>query len=176
MRKIVCRTFVVVAVTVASAAATVPLAAATDPGAWIRPVPGPLVRPFAPPRTRYGAGHLGADLAAVPGTPVRAAGDGVVEFAGVVANSRHVVLVHAGHLLTSYSFLQSIAVHLGQRVTKGAVIGRTGGVGENHDGRVLHLGLRAGGVFVDPMQLFGPVDLSERVRLAPVEPGRSGSG
>jgi hypothetical protein len=58
-------------------------------------------------------------------------------------------------------------------VKQGAVIGSTGGIGENHGGRVLHLGLRAGEVFVDPMQLFGPPDLSELVRLAPVEPGAS---
>jgi hypothetical protein len=61
-------------------------------------------------------------------------------------------------------------------VERGAVIGLTGGRGENHDGRVLHLGLRAGDVFVDPMQLFVPLDLSDRVRLAPVVPADSGPG
>jgi hypothetical protein len=49
----------------------------------------------------------------------------------------------------------------------------TGGIGQNHGGQVLHLGLRDGEAFVDPMELFGPTDLSELVRLAPVEPGGS---
>jgi murein DD-endopeptidase MepM/ murein hydrolase activator NlpD len=170
------RTVVVLAVCAGFSSGAVSLASAADPSPWTRPVSGPLVRPFAPPRTRFGAGHLGADLAAAPGTPVRASGDGTVEFAGVVANTRHVVLRHSGGLRTSYAFLRSVAVHRGQAVMEGAVIGVTGGTGENHDGRVLHLGLRAGAVFVDPMQLFAPIDLSDRVRLAPVVPGGSGPG
>jgi murein DD-endopeptidase MepM/ murein hydrolase activator NlpD len=135
-----------------------------------------VVRPFSPPRTRYGAGHLGADLAAAPGTAVRAAGDGTVEFAGFVAGTHHVVVRHLGGLRTSYSFLRATAVHRGQPVAGGEVVGVTGGTGRNHGGQVLHLGLRAGDGFVDPMQLFTPVDLSERVRLAPVVPGGSGPG
>jgi murein DD-endopeptidase MepM/ murein hydrolase activator NlpD len=167
---------VIAAVAVALSAAWVPFAAAAGNAAWTRPVPGLVARPFAPPRTRYGAGHLGADLAAAPGTPVEVAGDGIVEFAGVVAGTRHVVVDHPGGLRTSYSFLRSILVRRGQRVLRGAVVGTTGGTGENHGGQVLHLGLRVGDDFVDPMQLFGPVDLSERVRLAPVIPARSGPG
>jgi murein DD-endopeptidase MepM/ murein hydrolase activator NlpD len=166
----------VLAVAVGLAAACVPVAAASGYGAWTRPVPGAEVRAFAPPRSRYGAGHLGADLAAAPGTPVAAAGDGVVEFAGVVAGGRHVVVRHPGGLRTSYSFLRSIAVRRGQRVLRGEVIGTTGGTGENHDGRVLHLGLRIGNAFADPMRLFAPLDLSDRVRLAPVLPVDSGPG
>ena len=48
-----------------------------------RPVPGDVVREFAP-QGAY-AGHWGVDLAAEAGTPVRAARDGVVTFAGPVA-------------------------------------------------------------------------------------------
>jgi murein DD-endopeptidase MepM/ murein hydrolase activator NlpD len=152
----------------------VALAAAAEPVAWTRPVPGRVVRPFEPPRTRFGAGHLGADLAAAAGTPVRAAGGGRVEFAGVVANTRHVVIRHAGGLRTSYAFLRSITVRRGQPIRQGNVVGTVGGKGENHDGNALHLGLRVGESYVDPMRLFEPADVSQRVRLAPVESGRSG--
>ena len=169
------RTLAVLAVAGGLSIVGVPFASASD-GVWTRPVPGPVARRFAPPRTRYGAGHLGADLAAAPGTPVEAAGDGVVEFAGAVAATGHVVVRHPGGLRTSYSFLRSIAVRRGQRVLRGAVVGTAGGTGENHGGRVLHLGLRVGDAFVDPMQLFTPVDLSERVRLAPVVGVDSGPG
>ena len=41
-------------------------------------------------RRVYAAGHRGVDLAAAPGTPVRAANDGVVSFAGTVAGTLHV--------------------------------------------------------------------------------------
>lgn len=135
---------------------------------WLRPVAGRVVRVFRAPLTRYGAGHLGVDFAAVPGTAVRAAGAGTVVFAGVVAHTRHVVVLHPGGLRTSYSFLASIRVHTGQQVRRGAVVGTTGGTGEHHDGRVLHLGLRIGDTFVDPMQLFGSLGLPVRVHLAPV--------
>jgi len=170
MQTILRRILVTVVAGTAASAIAAPLASAAD-DRWTRPVPGPVVRAFAPPRTRYGAGHLGADLAAPPGTPVRVAGNGTVEFAGVVANTRHVVVRHAGGLRTSYGFLRDIAVRRGERVARGTVVGVTGGFGQNHGGQVLHLGLRAGEVFIDPMQLFRPPDLSQLVRLAPVESG-----
>jgi len=142
-------------------------ASAGTEGGWIRPVPGALVRPFDPPASRFGAGHLGVDFAAPPGTPVRAAGPGVVSYAGTIAGSRHVVIAHAGNLRTSYSFLASIAVRRGATVHAGEVVGTTGGTGEGHDGRVLHVGLRSGDTYLDPMTLFGPPDLTAIVHLAP---------
>ena len=136
-------------------------------GAWQRPVDGAVVRPFEQPSSVYGAGHRGVDFAAAPGTPVRAANDGVVSFAGTVAGTLHVTITHNGNLRTSSSFLQSIAVREGQTVVRGDVIGTTGGVGPDHDGDVLHFGLRVGDRYVDPMVLFRPVDLSKLVHLVP---------
>ena len=82
---------------------------------WIRPVDGAVVRAFDPPRSRFGAGHLGVDLAAQRGTPVRAAGPGSRRRSpGRVAGALHVVVAHAGDLRTSYSFLASISVRRGQ--------------------------------------------------------------
>jgi hypothetical protein len=52
------------------------------------------------------------------------------------------------------------------------VIGTTGGRGEQHDGSVLHVGVRVGDTYIDPMQLFGPPDLAAVVHLAPVGPER----
>jgi murein DD-endopeptidase MepM/ murein hydrolase activator NlpD len=137
-------------------------------GPWIRPVAGPVARPFRAPVTRYGAGHLGVDLVAAPGTPVQAAGAGTVVFAGTVAGARHVVVRHAGGLRTSYSFLAGVQVRVGEAVAEGEVLGTTGGRGENHDGDVLHLGLRVGETYVDPMQLFASPDLEAVVHLAPI--------
>ena len=146
------------------APAAAPAAAA---GEWVRPVPGAVVRPFDPPASRFGAGHLGVDFAAAAGTPVVSAGPGVVAFAGTVARTKHVVVAHAGNLRTSYSFLASIAVRRGQTMRAGQVVGTAGGVGQGHDGRVVHVGLRDGDTYLDPMTLFGPPDLSAIVHLAP---------
>ena len=144
---------------------------------WVRPVSGEVVRPFDPPRSRFGAGHLGVDLAAPSGTAVRAAGPGVVSFAGSVAGALHVVVAHAGNLRTSYSFLSSIAVRRGERIASGEVVGTTGGTGSGHDGTVLHLGLRSGDTYIDPMLILAPVDLATVVHLAPTTiPPRPASG
>jgi triacylglycerol esterase/lipase EstA (alpha/beta hydrolase family) len=141
---------------------------AADAGtAWIRPVSGALVRPFDPPTSRFGAGHLGADLAAPKGMLVRAAGPGIVSFSGSVAKSLHVVVAHAGNLRTSYSFLATIAVRRGDSVVAGQVVGTAGGAGQGHAGSVLHFALRTGDIYVDPMVLFRPVDLVAVVHLSP---------
>src|SRR5256885_4036770 len=102
--------------------------------AWARPVDGPVVKAFTPPATRYGRGHLGVHLRAAPGTPVRAAGDGIVTFAGKVAYSMHIVVRHANGWRTTYSFVASMRVKTGDRVRAGEVIGTTGGRGPDHDG------------------------------------------
>ncbi|HUF83359.1 MAG TPA: peptidoglycan DD-metalloendopeptidase family protein [Acidimicrobiia bacterium] len=156
---------------VALLCSTAPLAAAPPdpPTGWLRPVDGPVVRPFEEPASRYGPGHRGADLAAAPGTVVRAANDGVVSFAGPVAGTLHAVVAHGGDLRTSYSFLARVDVHTGQTVTRGDALGITGGTGTEHPGNVLHLGLRVGDRYVDPMQLFEPTDLTELVRLVPTD-------
>jgi hypothetical protein len=145
-------------------------AGAEDATAWVRPVDGPVAVAFRAPESRFGAGHRGVDFAASPGTPVRAANDGVVAFAGNVAGSLHVVVAHAGGLRTSYSFLSTVGVHAGQPVARGDVLGESGGTGAGHDGSVLHFGLRVGDTYVDPMMLFRPPDLTKLVHLAPADP------
>lgn len=141
---------------------------APDAAAWTRPVGGRLVEGFDAPTNPFGAGHRGADFAAGPGEPVRAAGSGTVSFAGAVAGSIHVTVDHGDGVLTTYSFLERANVSIGTQVERGAAIGRAGGTGGHHPAGVMHMGLRVGGVYVDPMSLFQPVDLTERVHLVAV--------
>jgi triacylglycerol esterase/lipase EstA (alpha/beta hydrolase family) len=155
----------------ALAFALAPTARAAEPstaGTWQPPVDGAVVRPFDAPASVYAPGHRGVDFAAPPGTPVHAANDGVVAFAGDVAGSLHVTVAHDGMLRTSYSFLRDVSVHAGQTVRHGDVVGTTGGTGTDHDGTVLHFGVRVGDRYVDPMGLFRPVDLAALVHLVPV--------
>ncbi len=147
--------------------AAVPAVATAARVPWLRPVHGRVVREFQAPLTRYGRAHLGVDLAAAPGTTVRASAAGTVVFAGLVAGARHVVIRHPGDLRTSYSFLASVSVRLGDKVARGAPLGTTG-ESEGHSGAVLHFGLRIGDAYVDPMRLFAPVDLAAIVHLAPL--------
>jgi hypothetical protein len=165
---------VALALVLSASTVTATAAAVAVPGSWITPVPGAVARTFVEPRSRYGAGHRGVDLAAAPGTAVHAANGGEVTFAGSVAGSRHVVVGHAGGLRTSYSFLAGVTVRRGQTVARGDVVGTAGGADPEHLG-VVHFGLRVGERYVDPMALFAPADLTRLIRLVPVDaPSQSG--
>ncbi|MFN8035714.1 MAG: peptidoglycan DD-metalloendopeptidase family protein [Acidimicrobiia bacterium] len=178
---------VVLATVLAVPAATAAVADPTPPATvWVHPVDGAPTRPFDAPASPYGPGHRGVDFAAPAGTPVRAAGGGVVAFAGDVAASEHVVVQHAGSLRTTYSYLSRVDVHAGDHVTAGEVVGLAGGPGPVAERGRLHFGLRDGERYLDPMTLFRPVDLAAVVHLAPVDgpvdgpdatpPGGPGSG
>jgi murein DD-endopeptidase MepM/ murein hydrolase activator NlpD len=141
---------------------------------WSPPVAGPVVRGFEPPVNRFAPGHLGVDFAAPPGTPVRAAGEGVVVFAGRVGEGLHVVIAHGAGIRTSSSFLATIAVVQGEAVTRGTIVGTSGGTGPGHAAGVTHFGARVGDEYIDPMRLFAPPDLAAVVHLAPPRLGASG--
>jgi len=132
---------------------------------WTAPLPGVLAvtRPFEAPAHAYGPGHRGADLGGAPGTPVMAAGDGVVVFAGMVAGRPVVSIDHAGGLRTTYEPVDP-GVAAGQRVARGSPIGtlRTGHAGCPADA-CLHWGLRRSETYLDPLRL-----LVVRVRLLPL--------
>ena len=138
-------------------------AAERPPPAYIPPVDAPISDPFRPPSTRYGAGNRGLEYATVPGTAVRASGDGTVVFAGTIAGSLYVTLDHADGLRTSYSYLATIEVVTGQHLRQGARVGTTGSR--------LHFGVRSGDTYLDPVLLFagGPTV----VELLPTDPPRN---
>jgi hypothetical protein len=153
---------------IAIGATSAPPAGAQSPEPDYRPpVDAPVSDPFRPPAGPYGAGNRGLEYATAPGTEVRAAADGEVTFAGLVAGSRHVTVLHPDGLRTSYSFLAEIRVVVGQRVEQGDVLGTTV--------ERLHLGARAGDAYLDPASLFG--ERPPKVHLVPFdEPPGDGPG
>jgi len=122
------------------------------------PLEAPVADPFRAPPNPYAAGNRGIEYATLPGTPVRAVADGTVVFAGPVAGSLHVTVLHADGIRTSYSFLAEILVTTGQVVARGQPVGRSGSR--------LHLGARTGPRwYIDPATLWsGP----PHVYLVPV--------
>ena len=124
---------------------------------YLAPVSGRIVDPFRPPATPYGPGNRGIDYLTTPGQPVRAAAAGTVVFAGQVAGTLAVVILHADELRTSYVGLSRIEVQRGQTVAGGQP------VAEAVDR--LHFGVRAGSAYLDPAVLLdrGP----PIVRLVP---------
>ena len=153
-----------VALVASALAVSVPRAAAAA-STYAPPVDGPIVDHFRPPPTPYGPGNRGVDFATEPGEPVAAAADGQVVFAGAVGGSLHVVVLHADGLRTSYSFLASVAVHRGDHVAQGDVVGHAGGP--------LHFGVRAGDVYLDPEPLLD--GRAPDVHLVPIEDRAPGS-
>ncbi|HSB56113.1 MAG TPA: peptidoglycan DD-metalloendopeptidase family protein [Gemmatimonadales bacterium] len=96
--------------------------------------------------------HEGMDFAADPGTPVMAAGDGVVtrdEWTGGYGNL--VEIRHANGIVTRYGHLRDYAegLSVGKHVSQGDVIGHVGSTGLA-TGPHLHYEFRVNGVSVDP--------------------------
>jgi murein DD-endopeptidase MepM/ murein hydrolase activator NlpD len=99
--------------------------------------------------------HKGVDMAAPSGTPIRAAGDGVVDFAGVSNGyGNMVVLKHWSNYSTAYGHMSRFATGMrkGQKVHQGDVIGYVGSTGWA-TGPHLHYEFRIGDTATDPMAL-----------------------
>lgn len=105
------------------------------------------------PLLRSWRAHLGVDYGAPTGTPVRAVGEGTVEFAGVQNGYGNVVEVsHGADRSTLYAHLSRIAVRKGQRIEQGQPIGAVGATGWA-TGPHLHFEFRVGGRHQDPLAL-----------------------
>jgi lysostaphin len=90
----------------------------------------------------FSPSHTGVDLAADIGTPVVAAGSGVVIFSGVSQYGYgNVIVIAHGSTFTLYGHLESRSVRCGQDVSQGQVIGEVGNTG-NSSGPHLHFEIR----------------------------------
>ncbi|MCP4643986.1 MAG: M23 family metallopeptidase [bacterium] len=126
------------------------------PGVWpVADGPRPITSVFGnrkDPRrfrskTRF---HSGVDIAAPKGTPVLAAGDGRVAFAGRdSAFGRIVRIDHGNGYVTMYAHLSGIDAKQGKRVLRGERIGTVGKSGRA-TGPHLHYEVRRDGKRVDP--------------------------
>lgn len=102
------------------------------------------------PSCASGHWHSGLDLAAPPGTPVRAVAAGVAAVTRAAGGyGLHVIVRHAQGVTSLYGHLSSVAVSSGEPVEAGAVIGAVGSTG-NSTGPHLHLEIRRNGTPEDP--------------------------
>ena len=100
---------------------------------------------------RRGRMHRGIDLRAPRGTPIHAAADGRVKFAGHKNGyGQTIVIDHGEGIETAYAHNERNLVVKGQRVTQGEVIGRVGRSGRT-TGYHLHFEYRRHGQALDPM-------------------------
>lgn len=126
--------------------------AAGGPDRLLPPVDAVVSAAFSLPDGPYGRGNRGLEYETVEGQPVRAAAAGTVSFAGVIAGERYVSVRHRADLVTSYSYLGTIEVAVGEAVARGQHLGTAS--------QRFQLGVRRSGTYVDPAPLLG----SERLR------------
>ncbi|PIC81833.1 peptidase M23 [Sporosarcina sp. P1] len=119
-------------------------------GSWTKPTTGRFSSGFGwriHPISKVKKQHRGMDISAPTGTPVVAAGDGVVSYAGSMDGLGNVVMItHSmkGQILTTvYAHLSTIGTSSGQSVDKGQLIGAVGSTG-NSTGPHLHFEVHVG--------------------------------
>jgi murein DD-endopeptidase MepM/ murein hydrolase activator NlpD len=106
--------------------------------------------------------HTGVDLASAYGTPIYAAGDGIIERAQWVSGyGRYVMIRHVNGYETGYGHMSRFAdiAQVGAKVRQGQIIGYVGSTG-NSTGNHLHFEIKVNGRFVDPLSVKLPRDHS----------------
>ncbi|MGL4209131.1 MAG: M23 family metallopeptidase [Candidatus Adiutrix sp.] len=124
-------------------------------GSWLMPVGGKVVSAFGRQTRINGVlnsrPHLGVDLSAAEGTPVKAPAAGVVLLADFHFFAGGSVYVdHGLGLITMYFHLAELNVSAGEKVRAGDILGLSGRTGRV-TGPHLHYGLYLNGGRIDPI-------------------------
>jgi murein DD-endopeptidase MepM/ murein hydrolase activator NlpD len=112
------------------------------------PVSGAVIQRFVAPACPRCAGHRGVTIASTKGQAVRAVLPGVITFVGEVAGNTYVVELVAPGVKVTYGWMD-IAEGLvaGDAVEQGQSLGVAG--------VKTYLGVRRGGVYVEPLRYLG---------------------
>ena len=131
------------------------------------PVRGRVINGFGPKTA--GAQNDGINVAVPEGTPVKAAEDGVVAYAGNEFKSygNLVLIRHSNGYVTAYAHASEIMVKRDEPIKRGQVIAKSGQTG-NVTAPQLHFEIRKGSSPVDPMPYL---DKGGNIRLLKSEQG-----
>lgn len=117
------------------------------------PVKGPTLSNYG--QKTDGLRNDGINIGALQGTPVEAAADGEVVYAGnaVEGFGNLILLKHKNGIVTAYGHLSRMDVAKGQTVHAGDIIGGVGETGSVNAPQ-LHFQIRQGGKILDPAQFL----------------------
>lgn len=120
---------------------------------FVMPVSGRIIAGFG--STGGGQRNDGINIAAAEGTPIHAAADGVVTYAGneLKGYGNLILIKHGDSYVTAYAHADSIGVARGQRVAKGDVIGTVGETGDVRQPQ-LHFEIRRNMKPIDPRAIL----------------------
>jgi murein DD-endopeptidase MepM/ murein hydrolase activator NlpD len=131
---------------------------------WVWPLDGfYTITSFFGPRTHPITGvagnHLGTDVRASYGTPIKSAKGGVVITSTYNSSyGNYVVVNHGNGVTTLYAHMSSRAVSVGQVVTQGQVLGYVGSTGSS-TGNHLHYEVRVNNVRQDAINYYPSLNL-----------------
>ncbi len=98
--------------------------------------------------------HAGVDIAADPGTPVRAPADGLVIYSGFREGyGKAIVIDHGYGIRTLFAHNSKLFVNEGSRIKRGEILSQVGSTGHS-TGPHLHYEVRKNGVPVNPATFF----------------------
>ena len=126
----------------------------TGSGQFIWPVPG-----YRYCSRWYGGNHKGVDICAAAGTPIYASAGGTVTKAGYnkagagTGYGYSIIISHGSGYTTVYAHCLSLAVHSGQTVKQGQLIGYVGSTGRS-SGNHCHFEIRRNGSYIAPQNVF----------------------
>src|SRR5450631_110319 len=118
------------------------------------PVKGRIITAFGP--RPNGVPNDGINLAVPEGTPVKAADDGVVAYAGneLKGYGNLILIRHANGFVSAYANASELLVKRGDTIKRGQVIAHAGQTG-NVTSPQLHFEIRKGSTPVDPTKYLG---------------------
>jgi len=122
--------------------------------AW--PIEGTLLSRFGPGAS--GIVNEGVDIRAAKGTPIMAAADGVVAYAGdeIGVYGGLVLIVHGSGWVTAYGHADRVDVVRGQKVKAGQIIALSGDSGRHVERPQLHFEIRRNRQPVNPLTYLPP--------------------
>lgn len=118
---------------------------------FISPAQGEITSLFG---ERWGRQHNGVDIANEEDTPILAAMDGKVTYAGWISGYGNTVMLEHKHGYTTlYGHMKAVLVHAGAFVKSGQVIGRMGSTG-NSTGPHVHFEVEKEGILLNPLTVL----------------------